>query len=163
MPTETNAENYKEYYTQQLKEATEYQDYICQKLHTRGIVLQNMTSKKYQYKRENLLGLEIKYDKRFADTGRLYIETHEKSNPCNQHYVESGIYRDDHCWLFGIGDHDVFYIFSKSQLRRLDEARPSWLYIPQPTGTSRGFCVPEAHADIIAALRVSLKEIAAPI
>lgn len=131
----------KDVYAPQLEAGIEYQDYICMRLHAEGLVLQNIQSKRYQRKRENLLGLEIKFDRRFRDTGRLYIETHEKAHPSRPRYVDSGIYRDDDCWLFGIGDHRDFYVFSRKFLRRLDGHGPAWLVRVQ-TPTSRGFLLP---------------------
>ena len=157
---EMNADNYAEYYQDQLKAAGEYQDYVCEKLHYVGIVLQNMTSQKYQYeKRENLLGLEIKFDNRMQETKRIYIETAEKSNPQNPNYIPSGIYRDDGSWLYGIGNYDIFYIFDKKVLQRIDKHDPSWLYRPhQNLPTSKGFCIPVEQAEKIAALTVNLSQ-----
>jgi len=142
--------SYEEYREYQLKDAKPYQDFICEELHRRGIVLQNMTSKQYQFKRENLLGLEIKLDKRMVETGRVYIETAEKAHEDNAAYVLSGIYRNDNSWLYGIGDYTIFYIFSKNTLKRLDQHNPKWLYRPAPTGTSKGFCIPIDRAEKLA-------------
>ena len=139
-----------EYYKEKLQQGLEYQDFICERLHHQGIVLQNIQSKKCQLRKENLLGLEIKFDDVMAKTNRIYIETEEKSDPTNDNYVPSGIYRDDECWLFGIGNYDIFFIFDKKMLRRLDANNPSWLFRPQPTSTSKGFCVPVEYAEKIA-------------
>lgn len=150
-----NAETYQDYRTQAMKNGAEFQDYICEQLHLRGIVLNMTTSREYQYKRENMLGLEIKYDMKFRETGRLYIETAEKAQPREGDYVPSGIYRTDDSWLYGIGDKYTFYIFAKNQLRRIDKANCAWVYRPEPTPTSQGFCVPIEQADILAALVVN--------
>ncbi len=123
----------------------EYQDFICEQLHLRGIVLQNMQSKAYQYKRENLLGLEIKFDDKiftYSETGRLYIETAEKAIPREGNYAKAGIYREDESWIYGIGNYEMFYIFGKKWLQRLDKANPEWLFRPHPKPTSKGFCIP---------------------
>lgn len=155
-----SVEQYSEYRRQKTKEGIEYQDFVCEQLHKRGIVLQNMTSQKYQYKRENLLGIEIKYDGKiyeYCDTGRIYIETHEKARPRNGEYAIAGINRDD-CWLYGIGDYSVFFIFDKKVLKRIQKHNPNWLYWPKPTDTSKGFCLPVEKARELAARVIEFKE-----
>jgi len=147
---ETKCDYQAEVYMPQLEEALEFQDFVCLELHKRGIVLQNTTSQRYQWKTENLLGMEIKLDKKFQETGRLYIETAEKAHPNNKDFIPSGIYRDDDTWLFGIGDRKVFFVFSKKVLQRLDRHNPKWLFRPQPTATSKAFCIPVDKAHRIA-------------
>lgn len=135
-----------EVYQPRLIEGIKYQDFICIELHKRGIVLQNMQSKKYQLKKENLLGLEIKLDNRYAETGRLYIETDEKSDPNNHRYVSSGINRDDETWLYGIGDYKEFFIFSKRFLRGVDKHIEHYAESGVrriQTDTSKGFLIPQ--------------------
>jgi len=135
-------------YEPRLEAGIQFQDFVCVELHKLGIILQNMSSKKYQRKKENLLGLEIKFDRRFRETGNLYIETHEKSDPSNPEYVKSGIYRDDETWLFGIGDEQTFFIFAKTLLRNFVELSDSltWLKRAKPTPTSMGVLFPLAKA-----------------
>jgi len=141
--------NYKrDIYGPRLEAGIEYQDFVCVELHKLGIILQNMSSRKYQLKHENLLGLEIKFDRRFRETGNLYIETHEKADPTNLEYVKSGIYRDDETWLYGIGDAETFFIFAKSTLRNFIEVidKLKWLKKPKPTSTSMGILIPLPQA-----------------
>ena len=109
------------YYEEMLHKGQEYQDFVMLKLHVAGIVLQCIQSKKYQLKRENLLGLEIKFDDRMKDTGNLYIEVAEKSDPANREFIASGIYREDENWLYGIGDYSQMFIFSKKRLQKVYE------------------------------------------
>jgi hypothetical protein len=142
--------SYEEYRQDCMEKGVEYQDFICEQLHIRGIVLQNMSSRKYQYRQENLLGLEIKRDDIMSKTGRIYIETAEKARPRAGDYVKAGIYRDDKSWMYGIGNDDIFYIFDKKGLQRLDLADPSWLFRPNPTPTSKGFCIPLEKAELLA-------------
>jgi len=149
---EMSESDYNKIYKLQLENSLEFQDYICFKLCTVGIIIQNIGSKKYQRYMENLLGLEIKNDKIFRETNRLYIETHEKSHPLNEFYILSGIYRNDNCWLFGIGDEKDFWIFSKKTLIRLHKEKPDWLFIPNSTPTSKGFCIPLEYANEYAEL-----------
>lgn len=150
--------NYEKYRNDCTEAGIEYQDFICEQLHKHGIVLQNMQSKKYQYKRENLLGLEIKLDRRLSETGRIYIETHEKAKPRPGKYALSGINRDD-CWLYGIGNYEIFFIFGKKVLRRLKDKKPPWLYWPhKDKETSRGFCIPLEKAEQIAEKVIKFNE-----
>lgn len=141
-----SAINYDEYYKNNLKEAHEYQDYVCEQLiKNLGISITNYQSKKYQFnKGENLQGVEIKYDKKFAKTGNLYIETHEKSNPNNQEYVKSGIYRLDNSWLYAIGDYQVIYIFSKRYLQTFHRSNK---FKNITTPTSKGFLINKENAE----------------
>ena len=92
------------YYGQKLKEGTEFQDYVTCALYNTGLVVVGFSSKSYQKKvGENLLGLEIKRDGRFRETGNLYIETHETIKPELGEYLPSGIFREDNSWLWLIG------------------------------------------------------------
>jgi hypothetical protein len=150
--------SYEEYRQDCMEKGVEYQDFICEQLHIRGIVLQNMSSRKYQYRQENLLGLEIKRDDIMSKTGRIYIETAEKARPRAGDYVKAGIYRDDKSWMYGIGNDDIFYIFDKKGLQRLDLADPSWLFRPNPTPTSKGFCIPLEKAELLAMRIISFAE-----
>jgi len=114
-----SANYHSDIYEPQLLEACDYQDFVCVELGKRGIILQNMTGKKMQLNCENLLGLEIKLDRKLEETGNVYMECFEKSNPQNQEYVSSGLLRKDDCWLYGIGNYSEFHLFSKRTLRFL--------------------------------------------
>lgn len=143
--------NYKIYRQNKTQEGIEYQDFVCNQLHKRGIVLQNMTSQKWQYRQENLLGMEIKFDGIMESSERIYIETHEKAEPRPGNYAPSGIYREDESWLYAIGNYKWLFVFGKKVLQRLDKANPSWLYRPpKDKPTSRGFCIPIDKAKAIA-------------
>jgi len=146
---------FSQYYQQQLREGVEFQDFIAEQLHLQGIVLQSFSSKKYQLRKENMLGLEIKFDKKYANTGNLYVETAEKASIRDGPYAPSGIFRDDGCWLFGIGNRTEFFVFAKTILRlvvslssvRLKEKGLRKVETP----TSRGILFPRAFAASIAA------------
>lgn len=122
--------------------------YVAERLLPHGFVLDRCTTYREQLRiGENILGLEIKLDRRMRDTGNVYIETSERhpSSPSNL-MRESGPFRPDQSWLYGIGDHDHFYIFSKRHLRwmfwkvRAGEA-PAGVEFKK-IGTSLGFVVP---------------------
>ncbi len=146
--------NYSTYYDNALREAEEYQDFVAIELYKRGIVLVNTTSKKQQNRiGENLLGLEIKHDRKFRETSNLYIETEEKADPDNAQFWPSGIFRDDNAWLYGIGDYSTFYIFGKRTLQRLYDHRMQQgiaSVVAVSSETSKGILLPLAFADNIA-------------
>jgi len=144
------AMNYKDYYDQQREESWQYQDFICRELLKEGIVLQNLQSQKWQYKNENLLGLEIKQDKLSEKTGNLYIETAEKSDPSNAEFVPSGIYRNDGTWLYGIGTYRYFFIFSKKTLKTVDRQLEGLGFERKYKETSNGFLIPKEKAESLA-------------
>lgn len=113
-----------EYYSGKLKQGEEYQDFVTDYLRkmTPCIIMMNYSSRKYQYEHgESANGLEVKYDGRLHETGNLYIEVLEKSDPYLQNYTPSGIMRDDNTWLYLIGDYEQAFIFSKKHLRELYE------------------------------------------
>lgn len=104
-------------YKPQLEEAARYQDFITDELLKRGLVLNQYASREYQRRvGESASGIEIKYDKRMSDTGNVYIEVAEKSNPSMPSYTASGVCRNDNTWLYLIGDYDKALLMSKRQL-----------------------------------------------
>lgn len=110
-----------EIYANNLQLGLEYQDFVFDQLRRRDdmpIFLGAYASRKYQNdKGESPSGLEIKYDRRFHETGNLYIEIAEKSDATLHEYTASGIMRDDNSWLYLIGDYDEAFIFPKNLLR----------------------------------------------
>ncbi len=138
-------------YAEKLEAGLEFQDFVMRRLHALGIVLQTIGSKSGQLKGENLLGLEIKFDRKRKETGNLYIETHEKSNAENRFWICSGILRDDNSWLYGIGDRECFWIFGKKHLRTVYQRLESnkltidgVRVVSNPT--SKGFLIPSVLA-----------------
>lgn len=136
------SKEYNEYYVKMLDEATEFQDFVCIELIKRGIVLSNMSSKKYQnLKGENVQGFEIKFDKIYETSGNLYIEFAEKSNPNNEHYVASGIYRNDNSWIYAAGNYDGIYLMQKKVLRAMHK-KGNYIEKENKYKTSKGFLLP---------------------
>jgi len=85
----------------------------------RGIILQNYSSKKYQYEKgENRQGWEIKFDSWCTKSGRLSIEVAEKTAN-DSPWVSSGVYSNDGSWIYVQGNLECFWIFLKSFLRNL--------------------------------------------
>jgi len=89
---------------------------------------------------ESFAGIEIKFDEKFAETGNLYIETHECRDPENPRLFESGILRENNTWLWLQGNHEKFWIFSLEDLRRAyDKKKANGQTIQIKRGTSAGF------------------------
>lgn len=109
-----------------------------------------MEGKANQLKGETKERIEIKFDDIMARTKRVYIETDEKSNELNSQYVRSGIYRSDNTTMYLVGDYERWFLFSKQKLQWLDKLNPPFLYRPEPTPTSIGFCIPIKNAVLLA-------------
>lgn len=147
----TEEQDYDQYYGAKLIEGEEYQDFVVDVLWDLGIVVSLYTSKKYQMgKGEGRSAIEIKYDGRMAETGNVYIETAEKSDPKNMEYEPSGIYRDDNTLFYIIGDYSRVFMFSKKQLKQVEHR-----YKRVNKKTSRGFLIPVENAESIAAVVVN--------
>lgn len=129
-----------------------FQDFVCIQLAKRNIVLQNISSKKYQFEfGENLQGFEIKLDQRCTDTGRLSIEVAEKSARNVSVWTPSGICRDDNSIVYIQGNYDCFWVFMKNWLLRyLDQKSPQ---IEEFNGTIRRFFLPISDANVGAGFR----------
>jgi len=146
MDGETKYKPMTEYYGKMLEKGKEFQDFITKALiHELGIPLSTYSSKEYQTNTgENVQGIEIKFDDRYKETGNIYIEVMEKSNPENERYVQSGIYRNDNTWLYLIGDYNEVFIFGKKTLQGMYR---SGKYKEITTLTSIGFLVDKKSAD----------------
>jgi hypothetical protein len=136
-------ENYlKEYRPRKIEEGARFQDFIMERMHRLGMVLQFYTSKEGQQRGETLLGLEVKHDQKIKKWGNLCIEVAEKAYPRDGDYAPSGIFRSDNSWLYGIGDYQVFYIFAKSSLRNCFALRDKLGLEEYVIATSKGFKLP---------------------
>lgn len=129
----------------------EFQDFVCMELAKHNIILQNINSKKFQYKTgENLQGFEIKYDARCTGdmnttpTNRVAIEIAEKTCADNANYIQSGIYRKDNTWLYIQGNYMMFWIFSKKLLQQLHKTKR---YEERQMPTILNFYLPLEDAD----------------
>ena len=99
------------------EDGEEFEDFINIELSRRGILLGGFRTMQYQHLYgENLLGMEIKYDRKFKETGNLYIETHSRHPGNIATIMPAGILKQDRSWLYLVGDYDSAYIFSKKHL-----------------------------------------------
>lgn len=140
-----------DYYREKKAEGEEFQDFAMMELYRQGIVVTQFCSRKYQIEQgESHSGIEIKYDGRAHETGNLYFEFAEKSDPHNGTYVRSGFMRDDNTWLWCIGDYDNLWLIPKSTLQRLygkvkrnrRQMERTYGITVRKTATSWGFTVP---------------------
>lgn len=133
-----------EYYQEQHQEALRYQDFVKHEMYKRGMPIVFNDSTHMQYTEgENIMGVEIKNDKLFRETGNLYIETGEKTHPDNPNFVPSGILRNDNAWLYLIGDYQTIFIFAVTMLVGLNK---TGRYRKTGNPTSCGFLLPDTDA-----------------
>lgn len=132
------------YYSTQLEKGQHYQDYVAWRLGAEGIVLNNYQTRQAQWAHgENALGMEIKFDDKFDQTGNLWIEVAEKTDAAKLHWVESGIFRNDRAWLYAIGNYVEMFIFS---IKRLQDISRQYKVIENGLKTSRGFLLGRINA-----------------
>jgi len=138
-------------YAERLEAGEEFQDFVADLFWERlGIPLVMHQSRSRQFLGENRQGIEIKFDRLFSRTGNLYVETHEKADPSNPRYVESGILRRDNSWAYAIGDRSCIYFFHKKVLQKLwrwrDPVSGEHEFQRKTIDTSRGFLLPVSVA-----------------
>jgi len=138
------------YYNDMLKEGTDFQDHVKRILFEKYCLSLDFTEQDGQYNiGETLQGFEVKYDMKFKDTGNLWIEVCEKTDPNNNDWVDSGIKRNDNTWIYIIGDYDTLYVFSKKDLlKEMDNHR----IIENSMKTSRGYLLKKEEAEKTALL-----------
>ena len=128
-------------YEDKLQEGEEFQDYVSDLLHDRGISIGLYTSRKYQIEKgESRSGFEIKYDKQLETTGNLFIEVQERHDPTGK-YVPSGILRKDNTLFYVIGNHKRVMVFGKYQLIDLIRAKKFKL-VENKEKTGVGYLLP---------------------
>ena len=111
----------------------------------RAIITPCVTRQEQHNIGENHLGMEIKNDRRFRDTGNLFIEIKEKKAATNYEWVPSGIYRQDNSWIYAVGDKQTLYLFQKAWLIDWAKAEPR-REVPSQNGTSKGLLLKVSEA-----------------
>ena len=135
-------------YERELRDGQEFEDFVCDLLGSQfGLNFTTFRSQQAQYRRgESRCGIEIKLDKSFLRTRRLWIECLGRKYPWGT-YVHEGINRS--CWLYLIGCYDVIFVFSTRTLRRWrDKYKPT--IRENNSRTSQGFLLPGEKASHIA-------------
>lgn len=140
-------------YISNLSEAKDFEDFAFDTLmHERRLVVGGYKSRHYQVMYgESLTGVEVKYDRKFRQTGNLYIETAESANDFDSR-KPAGIYHRSDPWLFVIGDYETIWAIAVSSLRNEHAVMPP-KFRSVETSTSSGFLLPQSEADRIAAFR----------
>lgn len=138
----------------------EFQDFVCIELAKQGIILQNINSKRFQYNTgENLQGFEIKFDGPHTSTNRLSIEIAEKSNPFNEDFIPSGIYRKGNTWMYIQGNYDLFFIFPVNILLGMHQSgKYEEAFHPKQNPTIKKFYLPHTQAFKYCAKCIDLRE-----
>lgn len=137
-------------YGRDLQRGLEYQDYVFDQLRRMDgmpVFLGAYSSVKYQCgKGESPSGLEVKYDAKFRETGRLFIETAEKSYSYQSSFKPSGVMSEDNSWLYLIGDYEEAYIFAKNLLRAFCVDTNTNIKFKE-TPTSQGYVFPLEYVE----------------
>jgi len=148
-----NLNNYEAYRKTQIESGQAYQDFVvdcCYRI--LNMPISCYSSKLYQQNvGESINGVEIKNDRKFKESGNLYIELAEKARPRDGEYAMSGINRGDNTWLYLIGDFDIIYVFAKSMLIGMSKSH-KYRKVENGTRTSVGFLLPVPDAAKYAAI-----------
>lgn len=149
-------------YDADLEAGMEFEDFVYEILYLHGLPVVAFRTMRGQRRGENLAGFEIKYDRLFAQTRNLFIETEECPEP-GMPLKPAGIYARDNSWLYVIGNRSVLFFFAHTTLRELHRwQRDGRLVLERKSlPTARGFVLPEAHARRWAA-RVLELDVSAP-
>jgi hypothetical protein len=106
-------------YARDLESGLRFEDFVTDVFYDHGLPIVGWSSRRYQSRGENRAGVEIKFDRNYARTRNLFIETAEC--PTTAHPMKpAGIY-DERNWLFVIGDYSTLYVFARTQLVRLHQ------------------------------------------
>lgn len=134
-------------YESNLADGKDYEDFVFDTLqHELYVVPCGYKSRHYQTVHgESMTGIEVKLDKKFRESGNLFVEiaeTHHSSSPMKP----SGIYHDSGPWMIVIGNKSAFWAFSTKHLR---SEHKSGRFREVSTATSSGFLLPVAEAERI--------------
>ena len=146
------------YYDRMLQEGQAYEAWVKMHLEKQLFIRLDLTPDLETQKSvgETLQGIEIKYDRKYAATGNIYIELSEKCRAWKQEWTRSGVYRDDNTWLIAIGNYETIYLFAKRQLQRYVQAH--WSDIIK-TETSIGILLDADAIDDLAVHIIKCEEV----
>jgi len=133
-----------DYYREQREKGEAYERYLVWQLRQEGIDVSRYETQADQYAHgDTTIGLEIKLDTKYCDTGNLFIEVAEKTRAEQLTWIASGIFATSTAPWYGVGDYRNFFIFDRDTLRGLV---PTARLIAIKRGTSRGFLLTEDRA-----------------
>lgn len=137
------------------REYKTFEGYICERLLDDGIIVLQTGRRPERCECGNLLGIDIVYDPRMRQRGGIYIETHVMEAPPLPVFFRSTLFRDNDAWLYGIGDHELFFVFGKKALRRQITEIDKYFPLPagaerRQTATSKGILLPFEQAETLA-------------
>lgn len=138
-------------YKANLAEAKDFEDFVFDTmLHERRLVVGGYKSRHYQtLYGESMTGVEVKLDRKFRTSGKLFIETSETHHE-SARLKPSGIYHESDPWLIVIGDYTTLWAIATTALR---SEHKSGRFRDISTATSEGFLLPVADADGLAAFK----------
>ena len=134
-------------FNKSLEKGREFEDYVSECLWGLGLAVMTYGSMRYQRKGESLNGIEIKYEGKFRETKRLYIECRQEKKD----WEVSGIFKRDNTWLWVMGDYKGFYIFTKVDLQMMHGSEDGlWqteIFNEANTTNTSGYLLPVEVAD----------------
>ena len=101
-----------EFYDKCFRKGRRYENFIAKKL---KLHLYLTKSEQYIYG-DTKEGIEIKLDNQVSKTDTILMEVCEKTDIKNKDYVPSGIFRQDKCDKYIIGNRKEAYLFYKKDL-----------------------------------------------
>lgn len=125
------------YYAKQKADSEAFEDYCVRRVAERGVTIARHIGKQAQLRHgDTTLGIEIKYQARFAEFGALYIEMAEKRRRSSQTFIASGILSPaDWRWML-TGSYRQVWLVHRTKL--IEESRRATVKTTK-RGTSRGF------------------------
>lgn len=135
-------------YKSNLEAAKVFEDFVYDQMYRLGVCIVRYGTLEYQRVGENRAGLEIKLDRKFRQTGNLFIETYERYNSTVD-FKPAGCLSPDNSWWYAIGDYEGFYLFGKQMLARMNDHKNGnggLHYKHVETETSKGFLLPVSDA-----------------
>lgn len=134
-------------YLDNLQEAKDFEDFAFDvMLRERRLVIGGYKSRHFQTMYgESDTGVEVKLDRKFRETGNLFIETAERHHEAAE-MKPSGIYHETNPWMLLIGDYEQIWAFGTIDLRREHQSRK---FRETETATSRGYLLPVAVSHLI--------------
>jgi hypothetical protein len=138
-----------------VEDGTEFEDFACEKLASKGIIVRIARSRKYQTTvGDSAQGLEFKLDRKCLETNRLSIEYGERVN-LSRPWVDSGILKEDGCWAYVQGNFSEFWVFGKTLMVMLYQwgiiGSTPFVFHEKPT--IRTFYLPLELADEVCILK----------